>query len=314
MKDTLAVDDIIVDEAAAATEPEICIGLRLVNNRILLVGDPNQLPATVNSAYGRNNGLDMSLQDRLMNKCDFPFTMLDVQYRMHEHISHYPLRTFYGGGVKNHENVMAFSYQADATCLNSQPYALYQVKGHVQKDSLGSSYNVAECKIVIKLLEELRHRGQHLGSDWATAKRVRVITFYQAQVNALFAQARRIGMQNVTMSTVDSSQGCEADVVIISFVRGSDEKVGFLSDNRRLNVALTRAKHQLICVADVAMLAKLKSEKASTITRLVKDAKERGCVVSAHEAPLRHSQDTGNRRQPHSRNQRKRKRRKKDPK
>ena len=278
MKETVAVDDIIVDEAAAATAPELAIGLWLVNHRLLLVGDPHQLPATVNSEYGKQNGLDKSLQDRLMNQCGFHYTMLDVQYRMKEEISQFPSKTFYDGNVTDGDNVLAFSYQPDASLLNSQPYAFVQVQGGEQRDSFGSCYNSAECDVVMGLLQELKNRSRHVGDDWSNVNRIRVITFYQAQVTEMRKRLHRHGLQNVLISTVDSSQGCEADVIIISFVRS--EKIGFLSDYRRLNVALTRAKHQLVCVGDVKTLATLTGEKAKVVSTLAKDAIQRRCVVT----------------------------------
>ena len=277
MKETVGIDDIIVDEAAAATAPELCVGLWLVSNRLLLVGDPHQLPATVNSEYGKQNGLDKSLQDRLMSQCGFQYTMLDVQYRMKGEISYFPVKTFYNGKVTNGENVVASSYQADAAVLSGEPYAFVQVEGDEQRDSLGSCYNPAECDIVMGLLQDLKHRSRHVGNDWANVDRIRVITFYQAQVNEMRKRLVRLGLHNVLVSTVDSSQGCEADVIIISFVRS--EMIGFLSDYRRLNVALTRAKYQLVCVGNVKSLATLTSEKAKVVSQLAKDAIERRCVV-----------------------------------
>jgi superfamily I DNA and/or RNA helicase len=57
----------------------------------------------------------------------------------------------------------------------------------------------------------------------------------------------------VTINTVDSFQGQEADVVIISLVRSNDEnEIGFLKDYRRMNVALTRARKKLIVIGDSA--------------------------------------------------------------
>jgi superfamily I DNA and/or RNA helicase len=277
MKETVAVDDIIVDEAAAATVPELCVGLWRVRNRLLLVGDPRQLPATVNSEYGKLNGLDKSLQDRLMNQCAFRYTMLDIQYRMKDEISRFPFKTFYSGNVGDGDNVLESSYRPDAAVLSNQPYAFVQVRGNENRDILGSCYNPGECDAVVGLLQDLKHRSGHLGNDWSNVNRIRVITFYSAQVNEIRKRLFRLGLRNVLISTVDSSQGCEADIVIISFVRG--ETIGFLSDYRRLNVALTRAKHQLVCVGDVRTLAMLTSEKASIISQLAKDAIERGCVV-----------------------------------
>lgn len=71
-------------------------------------------------------------------------------------------------------------------------------------------------------------------------------------------------------------QGCEADTVIISFVRTGRE-AGFLTDDRRLNVALTRAKYQLICVGHWPSLMQ---SRHPTLQRLASDAEERGLVRS----------------------------------
>lgn len=290
MKETVAVDDAIVDEAAAATGPELCIGLWLVNGRLLLVGDPNQLPAAVSSDYGKQHGLDKSLQDRLMNQCDFAYTMLDIQYRMKPEISEFPFKTFYSGNVSNGDNVEAFSYQPDASLLNCQPYSFLQVQAVEQRDFFGSWYNIPECDVVIGLLQDLRQRSRHVGHDWSNVEKVRVITFYQAQVITIRKRLQRFGLQNVMVSTVDSSQGCEADIIIISFVR--NDRVGFLSDFRRLNVALTRAKHQLICVGNAKTLATLTSEKAQVVSKLAQDALARKCVVTNYRSdrqPLRNN-------------------------
>jgi superfamily I DNA and/or RNA helicase len=61
--------------------------------------------------------------------------------------------------------------------------------------------------------------------------------------------------EEVTINTVDSFQGQEADVVIISLVRSNDEnEIGFLKDYRRMNVALTRARKKLIVIGDSATI------------------------------------------------------------
>jgi superfamily I DNA and/or RNA helicase len=299
MKETVAVDDAIVDEAAAATVPELCIGLWLVNDRLLLVGDPHQLPASVSAEYNKQNGLDKSLQDRLMNQCDFKYTMLDVQYRMKKEISEFPFKTFYKGKVSDGENVLAFSYKPDAALLDSSPYAFIQVQAEEQRDRFGSCYNTAECDVVMGLLQDLRHRSRHVGNDWTSVNRVRVITFYQAQVSEMKRRLHRHGLQNIVVSTVDSSQGCEADIIIISFVRS--EKVGFLSDYRRLNVALTRAKHQLVCVGNAKTLASLTSEKAQFVSKLAKDAIGRRCLVTNYGPTRRPLEPNSGQKKPNNR-------------
>jgi hypothetical protein len=107
MKQTRRIDDLLVDEAAAATEPELCIPFHLQPTRLLAVGDPLQLPALVVSPYAMQLGLAKSLHQRLMLDCgDKEHVMLDVQYRMKPDISVFPSRHFYEGQLTNGPNVV----------------------------------------------------------------------------------------------------------------------------------------------------------------------------------------------------------------
>jgi len=89
----------------------------------------------------------------------------------------------------------------------------------------------------------------------------------------------------IMVSTVDSSQGCEADIVILSFVRGGSSKVGFLKDNRRLNVGLTRARFQLVCVGNLDAISNLTEEDGHfQLLSLARDARDRARVCDAPSA------------------------------
>ena len=90
MKRTRRIDDLFIDEAAAATEPEICIPFHLGPTRMLAVGDPKQLPAMVVSKHAAAMGLAKSMHERLMFDCRKEHIMLDVQYRMNPSISLFP--------------------------------------------------------------------------------------------------------------------------------------------------------------------------------------------------------------------------------
>jgi hypothetical protein len=81
LKYSRKIDDLVIDEAAAATEVDCCIPFFLRPRRLLLVGDPLQLPATIYSNKGKIWGLEKSLHHRLMYECNHPFTMLQFQYR-----------------------------------------------------------------------------------------------------------------------------------------------------------------------------------------------------------------------------------------
>jgi hypothetical protein len=104
-RSSIVVEDLIVDEAAAATEPELYIPFQYCPNRLLAVGDPKQLPATVTSQHAVNLGLAKSLHERLMYECDKEYTMLNVQYRMKPEICEFASDQFYGGLIQNSATV-----------------------------------------------------------------------------------------------------------------------------------------------------------------------------------------------------------------
>merc|ERR1740124_881545 len=123
---------------------------------------------------------------------------------------------------------------------------------------------------------------------WDSSTTVRIITFYQGQVSCIQHCLQRQKLGQVLVATVDSSQGCEADIIIVSFVRSSKNStkrahVGFLADDRRLNVALTRAKYQMICIGNSDTLSRSGS---STLTSIVDDAKKRDIIFKYRHGKL----------------------------
>ena len=311
IKRTAQIDDLIVDEAAAATEPELYIPLHLQPKRLLAVGDPLQLPATVLSRRAISLGYAKSLHERLMYDCKYDHIMLDVQYRMNPEISSFPSCSFYKNMIQNGENVVKPNYTKEPLLLDKKPYIFLQVEGG-EEQSIGGSYcNRMEAIVIVDLIEDLQRITHDTNvidrRSWCGSDRIRVITFYQAQVSFIqkCLEDRNLG-NTVIVATVDSSQGCEADIVLISFVRSqassNDEwdtspwllppparasrnfGAGFLNDDRRMNVALTRAKYQLICVGNVRQFPQMPN--AETLHRLAKDAEERGIINDKYSNQL----------------------------
>eukprot|EP00977_Amphora_coffeiformis_P013501 scaffold3571_cov176-Amphora_coffeaeformis.AAC.17 len=277
---TEAIDCLIVDEAAAATEPALYIPFHLQPKKMLLVGDPKQLPAIVTSPIAERYGLSESFHERLMERLRCrEFQMLDTQYRMKPDISLFPSCAFYNGMLKNGGNVLAQDYGVGtSTILDGRPYIFLQVEGEAEVSVVSkSSYNRKEADVVVQLLNEMRNR--FVGCPWESEDYLRVITFYKEQASLIHSHLKRAGFQKVSVGTVDSTQGCEADLVILSFVKGS-ESAGFLKDDRRINVALTRARHQLICVGNVQAMGYLEERDASTLQWMSFDAHERGVVAT----------------------------------
>lgn len=98
----ISFDTVIIDEAGQSIEIENLIPLMFNCKRLILIGDPNQLPATVFSRISLDLNYDQSLFERMM-KCDYPVNILKVQYRMHPEISHVIGKNFYGNQLINGE-------------------------------------------------------------------------------------------------------------------------------------------------------------------------------------------------------------------
>lgn len=234
------IDDLIVDEAAASSEPELYIPFHFRPERLLAVGDPKQLPATVLSRTAGERGLDKSLHERLMYDSGYPHIMLDTQYRMKPELSRFPSKYFYGGRVLDGSNVVSQN-SSGPLLLEGQSYSFLQVNGLEKQSRSGSYENYAEAQAVVNLVQQA---SRQMSGRWQSADRIRIITFYVAQVTLIKRLLYRCRLSDVLVATVDSSQGSEADIVIVSFVRShgnsKNESVGFLTDDRRMNVALTR--------------------------------------------------------------------------
>ena len=187
------------------------------------------------------------------------------------------------------------SYRGKSHILDGNPYTFLQISGSESHSYSGSLFNISEARCVVELVKMIRdayktsplvarnHTTPCNNDSWCSPERLRIITFYTAQTECIRRQLNEHGLGQALVATVDSSQGCEADIVIVSFVRsnfqdGKASKTGFLQDNRRLNVALTRAKFQLICVGDAH--GTLSSSGVETLKTLIDDATNQGVVVS----------------------------------
>lgn len=254
--DSSAFDVIIIDEAGQCTEPSTLIPLRLLCEKCLLVGDPMQLPATVFSTKAKSSGLDQSLFERLM-KNGHEVTLLNTQYRMLPEISAFPSIMFYDGKLQDGPNVCdahpsyIFS-PAQSKSKNEAlfpPFLFFDLKS--SKDEIKSSLsrsNYAEALFCKNLVTRFLKSCIQVGTLPAS---IGIITPYTEQLNELNRLLGKIDWSSldiyrppdIELNTVDSYQGREKDIIFISCVRANDEgSIGFLSDLRRMNVALTRGK------------------------------------------------------------------------
>ena len=245
----------LLDEAAQSTEPLALLGF-LRAPKVVLAGDPKQLPPTILSPEAAKAGLAVSLFERLLaDHGDGVKRMLREQYRMNTAIMSFPSKEMYGGELRAHPSV-AERTLADVLppeAAGDFPPVLYidtAGKGfdeELEKDT-GSLFNTGEADLIVARVKEL------LGAGLAP-RELAVITPYRAQAHALRERVEALSA-DVEVDTVDAFQGREKDAILLSLVRSNGEgQIGFLSDLRRMNVALTRARRHLFVVGDSATLS-----------------------------------------------------------
>ncbi|XP_043713417.1 DNA-binding protein SMUBP-2 [Telopea speciosissima] len=273
-------DLVIIDEAAQALEIACWIAL-LKGSRCILAGDHLQLPPTVQSVEAEKKGLGRTLFERLAGLYgDEVISMLTVQYRMHEHIMSWSSKELYDSKVEAHPSVAAHMlYDLDdvkRTSSTEPTLILVDTTGcdmEEKKDEEDSTMNEGEAEVAIAHAKRLVQSGVQ-PSD------IGIITPYAAQVVLLrILRSKDDKLKEVEISTVDGFQGREKEAIIISMVRSNSKKeVGFLSDRRRMNVAVTRARRQCCLVCDTETVS-----SDGFLKRLIEYFEEHGEYLSASE-------------------------------
>ena len=240
---------VLVDEATQATEPATLVPIVRGARQVVLIGDHRQLPPTVISRRSEEGGLSRSLFERMIKMGIEPL-MLTTQYRMHPAISEFPNSRFYESRLEN--GVSETDRLAPKGLIWPDwdvPIAFLPVEGgEVLSPDGASKENPAEASWVVSLLLNLLKAGELREKD------IGIITPYAGQVRTIRDQMPE-NLQSVEVRTVDGYQGREKEVIIFSCVRSNiNGNIGFLSDARRLNVALTRAKRGLVVVGNPTTL------------------------------------------------------------
>lgn len=320
IQENLTFPTVIVDEAGQTTEPGTLIPMRFGCRKLILVGDPRQLPPTVLSRTAKRAGLNRSLFERL-ERAEHEVVMLSIQYRMHPEIRSFPSKYFYNNLLEDspaiEEETASNSHHIAQQPMNLEdgeileivpltrgptppPLPILPVREIINKNvtssilsyldipaisffdsgsfrqeiaetKQGTSYvNVYEIQQIISFLVKILPYLQDQLS-------IGIISPYKAQIrrildacgkDAIVAEAMRLRTQDnnrIEVNTVDGFQGREKDIVIFSCVRAngvhaSSSKsssgevsrgsvlnvIGFVADERRLNVAITRAKKSLV--------------------------------------------------------------------
>ncbi len=239
----------IIDEAAQALEPATWIPISMAS-RIVLTGDPFQLPPTVKSMEAKRKGLEVTLIEKALKRLPQQY-LLNTQYRMHNTIMGFSNQQFYAGALQAAPEV------ANATLGDTAPLTFIDTAGCGFEEQLNqnfqSRYNPDEFNILREHLLQLTHYFPE-GQPPAIA----IISPYREQVRYIRqALSEDEGLQDfpISVDTIDGFQGQERDVVYLSLVRSNGKnEIGFLKDYRRMNVAMTRARRKLVIIGDSATI------------------------------------------------------------
>ncbi|MBN9399151.1 MAG: AAA family ATPase ['Candidatus Kapabacteria' thiocyanatum] len=240
---------VVIDEAGQGLDPAIWIPITRAD-RVVLAGDPHQLPPTVLSQQAAGMGLSTTLLERSIKAQPHTVSLLTEQYRMNHVIMRYSNDAFYGGAVTAHPDVSLHTFPDDAPITESLVFIDTSGKGWTEQPGEGaeSLCNPGEVELVHHVLGELAETDGH------EAISVGIISPYRGQVRMMQQDLQHrfaSSFRTFDVDTVDSFQGSECDVIVISLVRSNDDgDIGFLKDIRRMNVAMTRARKKLVVIGD----------------------------------------------------------------
>jgi DNA replication ATP-dependent helicase Dna2 len=231
-------DVVVADEASQLTEPDTLAAINR-GDRFVLVGDHRQLPPVVQS----DAGLETSLFERLIETYPDAAVMLDRQYRMSQRIQAFASREFYDGQLRPATADVAGQRVADLG-LDPSREDVYDGVAFVPVEGTPEPHrDQAEAKRVAEIVEAYLDAGAEPGD-------LGVIAPFRAQVSTIAP----LVPEGVTVDTVDRFQGSSTEILLVSFTASGSLDGPLFEDERRMNVALTRAKKALVLVGDPAAL------------------------------------------------------------
>uniref|UniRef100_A0A7N6FJG6 RNA helicase n=1 Tax=Anabas testudineus TaxID=64144 RepID=A0A7N6FJG6_ANATE len=282
---------VFVDEGGQAVEPECVIAIAGLLNpskgQLVLAGDPKQLGPILRSPFALQSGLGLSLLERLMKHnqlyqkstdsghFDTRFvTKLLRNYRSHPAILKIPNELFY----ENELQVFADQWDRESYCnweylpKKGFPVIFHGVMGKDEREANSPSFfNVSEIEVLVDYLTKLMETQGKKGLPKLSPKDIGIITPYRKQVEKIQkalksapALRRWSDMKELKVGSVEEFQGQERKIIMVSTVRSSinyvkmdkDFNIGFLSNEKRFNVAMTRARSLLIVVGNPVILNK----------------------------------------------------------
>lgn len=259
---------IFLDEAGQASEPETMIPIAHLCRRdtvVVLAGDPLQLGPVIFSKKADEYKLGVSFLERLFN-CELYgsgdanyITKLVRNYRCHPEILYLPSKLFYFGELMACRDPSTFMVTAEFLPNKEFPVLFFGIQGCDEREGNNPSwFNRIEVSKVVETVGKLINGGKIREED------IGIITPYRQQVLKIKQTLENLEMPDVKVGSVEQFQGQEKEVIIVSTVRSTIKHnefdrihcLGFLSNHRRFNVAITRAISLLVIIGNPHIICK----------------------------------------------------------
>ena len=266
---------IIVEEAAEVLEAHVISTLSRACEHLILIGDHKQLrPNPTVHKLARDYNLEISLFERMVYN-DLHLDCLKWQHRMRPEISRV-MKTIYPE-LQDHASVM--SYPEVRGVGENIAFIEHDYPHEMDEDTL-SCLNVWEADYAVSLCEYLLKQGY-------SPSQITIISMYSAQINNIRRQMPKSRFDGVRIASVDSFQGEENDIILLSLVRSGEvgESIGFLKTDNRICVALSRAKQGMFVLGNFRFLTE-QSDLIRQILDQVKPSNGLRLVCPRHKSEL----------------------------
>ncbi|MFA5657070.1 MAG: AAA domain-containing protein, partial [Dysgonamonadaceae bacterium] len=278
-------DVAIIDEASQILEPQL-IGVLSKVEKFILIGDHNQLSTIVlqnkySSSVKEQSLNDIGIKDcrdsffeRLLHTCKknnwtHAYSTLIYQGRMHNDIAAFPSFFFYEKNLfpaldwQSQPLKLVDQKNSEIDSLVANNRVMLFCTENIAKQTVSHKINHGEADTVVMLVESLRSVYHHSKKDFC-ASRIGIIAPYRNQIALIkqkLAEAKVPDFEKISVDTVERYQGSQRDIILISFCVNKAYQLDFLCNlssdgkvDRKLNVALTRARKQLFLVGNRQIL------------------------------------------------------------
>ncbi len=297
-KKFISIGTVILDEASKASRSESLIPLAF-SNKAIVVGDERQLPPYLEWTVKTKNKDPESLFDNLirLSWLDSGKTLLNSNYRSHEDISNFISEIFYKNSLyskrsssfnltKQEEEDLSDLFGAHLIFIDHEFNESLEV-GASNEFIRGAYQNRKEVDIIINILKRIEDIG-------IKKEKVALISPYRSQVRLIRNNISGVLLNPIgyEVDTVDSFQGREKPLVIVSLTRSNDKgQIGFVKDLKRLNVMFSRAEDFLIVIGNSNLFMNLNKNEdhfdpflrenfSSTFKRIMQEFRNKGKIIS----------------------------------